>query len=210
MATSQLSETVVVERSRHRFTVSDYHHMGEKGILTPDDRVELIGGEVVQKPVMYPPHAAAVTQLTKRLLRRLGDDPSVRVQLPLTIPQYDEPEPDVVVCRPREDEYATAHPQPPDVLIAIEVSDSTLAFDQRVKVPIYARAGIPESWIVDLTRRGDAIRRYSDPDRETGEYRTVVSFGRGQEIVSLAIPELSLPVDAVLGQRPAETTPQAE
>jgi Uma2 family endonuclease len=123
------------------------------------------------------------------------------VQLPLTIPDYDEPEPDVAVCRFREDEYARSHPTPADALIVIEVSDSTLDDDLRVKLPVYARAAIPEAWIADLTRRGDAVSRYSDPDPSSGQYRTVARFRRGEEIRSAVLPGLALPVDAVLGPR---------
>ena len=208
MAATETWKSVVAERTRHRFTVSDYHRMGYAGILTPDDRVELIEGEIVKKPVMYPPQAAAVRQITKRVDHALGDSVSLSVQLPVTILEYDEPEPDVMVCAYREDAHATVHPHPSDVHIIIEVSHSTLAFDQRAELPIYARAGIPESWIVDLTKSGGAIRRYSDPELETGEYRAVESFGRGRELVSLVIPGLSLPVDAVLGPRAEETSPQ--
>lgn len=187
-------------RPRHRFTVDQYHRMIEAGILDEYDRVELIGGEIVEMSAMGARHAASDSQLSRRLDRLLGDRVSIRVQLPLTIPGYDEPEPDVDVCRFREDEYALAHPTPSDALIVIEVSDSTLGYDAGEKLRIYAEAGIPEAWVVDLTRGGDAIYRHSDPD--SGKYRTVVRFGRGEEIASTIFPNLALSVDSVLGQRP--------
>ncbi|MDP9353475.1 MAG: Uma2 family endonuclease [Chloroflexota bacterium] len=184
-------------RSRHRFTVDEYHRMIEAGILDEYDRVELIGGEIVEMSAMGARHAASVSQLSRRLYRLLGDQVSIRVQLPLTIPGYDEPEPDVAVCRFREDEYALAHPTSSDALIAIEVSDSTLSYDAGEKLGIYARAAIPEVWIVDLTRGGDAIYRHSDPD--SGRYRTVVRFVRGEDITSALFPNLALSVGSVLG-----------
>ncbi len=184
-------------RSRHRFTVDEYHRMIEAGILDEYDRVELIGGEIVEMSAMGARHAASVSQLSRRLYRLLGDQVSIRVQLPLTIPPHDEPEPDVAICRFREDEYALAHPTPSDALIAIEVSDSTLSYDAGEKLGIYARAGIPEVWIVDLTRGGDAIYRHSDPD--SGRYRTVVRFARGEDITSTIFPNLALSVGSVLG-----------
>ncbi len=184
-------------RSRRRFTVDEYHRMIEPDILDEYDRVELIGGEIVEMSAMGARHAASVSQLSRRLERLLGDSVSIRVQMPLAIPSYDEPEPDVAVCRFREDEYALAHPTPSDALIAIEESDSTLGYDADEKLGVYARAGIPEVWIVDLTRGGDAIYRHSDPD--SGRYRTVMRFVRGEEISSTILPSLALSVDSVLG-----------
>lgn len=201
---TQTRYPVATPRPRHRFTVEDYRRMIEVGILGEDARVELIGGEVVRMSAMNARHGAAIRQLDKRLQRTLGETASIGVQLPITIPPYDEPEPDVAVLRAREDEYALAKPTPADALLLIEVSDSTLAYDRDVKLGIYARAGIPESWLVDLTPRGDAIERHTEPDPATGTYRTVARFGRGEEVTSTVLPRIRLPVDAILGPHPGE------
>ena len=206
MATqAQVRGPVAVERPRHRFSVDDYHRMIEVGVLTPDDKVELIAGEVVGRmSAMNARHGGCIRQLQRRLERALGDSASISTQLPVAIPDYDEPEPDISVLRYREDEYAEMHPTAADVLIAIEVSDTSIHYDRRVKLPMYAHASIPESWLVDSTRRGDLIERHTDPDSDTGTYRTVVQVRRGEAITSTVLPDLSLPVDKVLGPRIAE------
>jgi Uma2 family endonuclease len=181
---------------RRLFTTDEYDRMAEAGILGEDDRVELIGGEVVRMAAMGARHAGCTTRLTQSLVPRLGRSALVRVQLPVAIPNYDEPEPDVAVVRFREDAYGHAHPTPADVLLLIEVSDSTLEFDRRVKIPLYARAGIPEAWLVEL--RNEAIERHTEPSPEG--YRSVRRFRRGETVTSAALPSLVLAVDEVLGR----------
>ncbi|MDP9383296.1 MAG: Uma2 family endonuclease [Chloroflexota bacterium] len=196
--TTQIYGAAQLDRPRHRFILDDYHAMAEVGILGEDDRVELIGGEVVQMAAMGARRAGRVQRLTRLLLPVLSDGVQLRVQLPVAIPDYDEPEPDLALVRAREDDYDQSHPTPADVLLLIEVADTSLVYDRGVKFPIYARAGIPETWIADPS--GTSVERHGDPDTETGAYRSVAWFGLGETVRSSVLAELTLPVDSVLGR----------
>ena len=135
---------------RHRLTVQDYYRMAEVGLLAPDARVELIEGEIIDMPPSGTPHAGLLSRLTRLLLAAAGTRAGVRVQLPLRLDDYSEPEPDFAVLKWRQDEYTGAHPMPHDTLLVIEVSQSSLRYDRKRKLPLYARHGIPEVWIVDV------------------------------------------------------------
>jgi Uma2 family endonuclease len=135
---------------RHRLTVDEYHLMGQAGVFAPDAHVELIEGEVVDMAPMKSRHASVVARLLALLQRAVGDRALVWCQLPLHLGSKSEPEPDLMLLRPRADFYAQAHPSADDVLLLIEVSDSTLDYDRGVKVPLYAKHGVAEVWIVDL------------------------------------------------------------
>lgn len=144
---------------RRLFTVSDYYKMAEAGILSPEDRVELIRGEILKMSPIKSPHAGIINKLVKMLFRQLDDRATIASQNPLHINKFSEPEPDIIVARFRDDEYIERHPRPEDVLLLIEVADSSLAFDRKVKTPLYAQAGIPEYWIVNLNDRQIEIFR---------------------------------------------------
>lgn len=135
-----------------RISCDLYHTMIASGLLTPEHRVELIDGYLVTKKSIAPNHGATVNRLNWLLSRRLGDEVIVTVQNPITIHDYSEPEPDIVVAKFRDDFYAKQHPYPEDVLLVIEVADSSLAYDRDAKIPLYAAAGIPEVWLVDLAQ----------------------------------------------------------
>jgi len=169
--------------------------MAEAGILTPQDRVELIEGEVIQMSPIGDRHAMAVNRANMVFARGLGDKVVVSVQNAVRINRYNEPQPDVVLIRPREDFYGNRHPRPEDVVLLIEVADTTLRYDQNVKLPIYARNGVMEVWVVDLS--GEAIHVYRDPS-ERG-YRSAQSNARGDSISPLAFPAFSIKVDDLLG-----------
>jgi Uma2 family endonuclease len=147
--------------THYRFTVDEYHRMGEAGILGPDDRVELIDGEIVMMTPIGSRHAACVDRCTHFFTRLVGTDAIVRVQNPIQLDDYSAPEPDVSLLRPREDFYAGAHPLPRDVLLVVEVADTSIGYDREVKLPLYGSMGIPEVWIVDLGRR--CIDAYRGP-----------------------------------------------
>jgi Uma2 family endonuclease len=168
--------------------------MAEAGILTEDDRVELIDGEIVEMSPIGGRHVTCVGRLTRLLIRHLGDDAVVNIQSPVQLGERDEPEPDVAVVKVRD--YGDDLPTARDVLFLIEVSDTTLRYDRARKLPLYARAGIPESWLVDLP--GQAIERHTSPAE--GGYRVTLRVGRGEEIESLALPGLVLRADEVLGR----------
>ena len=165
-----------IETTRKRFTVEDYYRMAEAGILTPQDRVELIEGEIIEMSPIGDRHAMAVNRATMIFARGLGDKAVVSVQNAVRINRYNEPQPDVVLIRPREGFYGIRHPRPEDVVLMIEVSDTTLHFDRNVKVPIYARNGIIEVWIVDLNN--DSIHVYREPKEAT--YTLVETRTKGE------------------------------
>ena len=186
-------QTKPMEVKRWRFTVHDYHRMGEAGILHEDDRVELIEGELVEMAAIGTRHFTCVNGLTRLLVRTMGDDAIVSVQNPVRLNEYNEPQPDLTVIRPRD--YRISLPVPEDVLLLIEVSDTTLSYDRNVKLPLYARAGIREVWIVNLP--GGTIERHTDAS-EVG-YRSLKRARRGEVLESVALPGLALAVDDVLG-----------
>ncbi|MGH8507327.1 MAG: Uma2 family endonuclease [Gammaproteobacteria bacterium] len=138
---------------RYRLTAGDYHRMGEAGIFAEGDRVELIEGEIIEMAPIGSQHAACVARLQKLLERSAGDQAIIWVQNPVVLNDHSEPEPDICLLRPRRDFYASAHPHPADVLLIIEVADTSLAYDRDVKLPLYARQGIPEAWIVELENK---------------------------------------------------------
>ena len=183
---------MATEPSLRRFTVSDYHRMAEVGILREDDRVELINGEIVEMTPVGGRHVACVSRLNRLLIQLLGGDAVVNIQSPVQLCEHEEPEPDVAVVRARS--YGGDLPGARDILLLIEVSDTSLGYDRARKLPLYARAGIPEAWLVDLP--GEAIERHTNP--AGGVYRITVRVGRGEEIASLEVPGLVLSADEVL------------
>jgi len=153
---------------RHRYTVGEYYRMAETGIIAPGARVELIDGEVMDMPPIGPPHASLVTELQNRLIRALGDSAIVRVRNPVRLGAHDEPEPDLAVVEPPASRYRRRHPEPPDILLLIEVADSSLALDRDVKLRRYAACGIREAWLADAN--AGTILRYRSPNKDG--YRT--------------------------------------
>ena len=184
-----------VQLQKRLFTVKEYHSMTEVGILSEGDRVELIEGEIVKMPAIGTRHASSV----KRLTRRLGLIPEYRatlgVQDPIQLSERTEPQPDFVLLEPRADYYATAHPVPSEVLLLVEVSDSTVDYDRDVKVSIYARSLIQEVWLVDLVESCLEVYRQPGPNG----YSLMLKFWRGQQVAPLAFPDLEVSVDFILG-----------
>jgi Uma2 family endonuclease len=143
--------TVMNDRfPRHRITVDEYYRMAEVGLLAPDARTELIEGEVIEMPPIGSPHASTVYRLHSRLASALGDSAQVRVEQPVRLDDYSEPQPDLTVVLPRVDSYWARHPGAADMLLAIEVSQSSLHRDRNLKIPLYARHQVPEVWLMDL------------------------------------------------------------
>jgi len=183
------------ELARYSFTAEEFERLGEAGILRQDARLELIEGEIIEMPPIGNAHAACVKFLN-RLLSRLFDGIFVvGVQDPVRLGDFSEPQPDISLLRWRDDDYNEGHPTPADVLLVIEVSDTTLEYDRKVKMPLYARAGIPEAWVVNLPE--ECIEVYSDP--AGGEYQTVRSYRRGRRLQSHTLAPLRLSVSKVLG-----------
>jgi Uma2 family endonuclease len=182
------------EVRRHRFTAEEYRAMGNAGVLGEDDRVELLGGEIVDMAPIGSRHLACVVALTHLLVEAAGGRWFVSAQNPVRLSERDEPQPDLSLLGRRPDPAAPSPPGPEDVFLVVEVSDTTLAYDRNVKLPLYSRAGIPEAWIVDLA--GRKVEVHSEP--APGGYRASRSFGPGQAIVSAAVEGVSLSVDEVL------------
>ena len=186
--------TVVLKT--HRFTVDEYHRMGEAGIFSEDDRVELLAGEIVEMSPIGPLHAGIVRRLTAIFSARLETEVLVSVQNPLLLRTADsEPQPDVALLRPRPDFYARSHPEAQDVYLVIEVADTSLVTDREVKLPIYARAGVPEAWLLDVVTQRLEVHRRPTPDGD----QDVHSFRRGESVAPQAFPHLVLTVDTLLG-----------
>ena len=154
--------------SRHLISVDAFHRMGETGILGPADRVELIEGEIIDISPIGVLHAAIVDALVRFFTRCAGESVFIRCQNPLRLDDISEPEPDIGILRPRADFYTTSHPGPPDVLLVIEVADTSLAYDLGTKVPLYARHGIPEVWVIDAATRRTRVFRQPAAGREAG------------------------------------------
>jgi len=187
---------MAAQMTHHHFTVDEYERMVECGILTEDDRVELIAGEIIAMSPIGPLHASIVTVLTEIFMRAVPPDVVVIVQNPIRLPDDSEPQPDLALAW-RAD-YRRAHPTPGDVLAVVEVADSTRVFDRDTKLPLYAAAGIAEAWLVDLV--AGRIERHTEPGPDG--YGTIVVGRRGATLTSTVVPAVHLPVDTVLGTSP--------
>jgi Uma2 family endonuclease len=150
---------------RHRLTVNDYHRLGEAGILGEDDRVELLAGQLVDMSPIGPRHALAIDALTELLVTAVAGRAAVRVQNPVVLDDESEPQPDLTVVRRPWRGHPHEHPRPEDILLLIEVADSSLDTDRGAKLELYARAGIREFWIVDLTTNCVLVHRQPSGDR---------------------------------------------
>ena len=181
---------VEVEVPRRLFTVEEYHRMAEAGIFHPDERVELIEGEIVQMSPIGPRHAGCVINVVRLFVMRLSERAVVSPQNPVVIQPRSEPQPDLLLLRPRAVSYSREHPAPEDVLLAVEVADTTVRYDRLVKSRLYARAGIAEFWL--LLAMDGAVEVYRTPGA-TG-YASLMSHGPGETVAPLAFPEVGFTV----------------
>jgi len=182
-------------RVRRLFTVDDYYRMAETGLIGPEEKTELLDGEVVYLMPIHPRHAGCVIDLTQALVAKLAGRSLVSAQNPIHLSEISEPQPDIAILHPRAGGYRAVHPRPSDVQFLIEVADSSLDLDRRVKVPLYAAAGIAEVWLVDLVNA--VVEVYREP--EDGLYRFRRAHARGSVVSAAALPEISLTVDEILG-----------
>ena len=187
---------------RRLFTREEYQAMGRAGILAEDERVELLGGEVIVMAAIDSRHAACVLRLNNTFTAaRLEERALVQVQNPVAVDPYSEPQPDLMLLAHRDDYYDFDHPRPAEVLLLVEVAASSLDYDRHTKVPFYAVSGIREVWIVDL--EADRTEVYSDP--EDGNYRNVRRYVPGETVAPSALPDLKVAVAALIpGRRPAD------
>jgi len=187
-------DDMLTEVPRRLFTAAEYHQMARAGILRDGEPVELIDGEIVQMAPIGHRHWVCVTRASVQFIRSFGDKALVSNQGPLRLDDWTEPDPDIVVFKPREDFYAESRPAPADVLFIVEVADSSLAYDRQVKLSRYAKAGIQEYWIEDLNNDVLLVFRY--PSEET--YSTLLELRSGDSISPLAFPNVTFKIADLL------------
>jgi len=185
---------MTVELRKKLFTADEFERLAEVGILSEGDRVELIRGEIVWMTPIGSLHTGTVNRLNMLLAPLLVGRAVVAVQNPVRLDPYSEPQPDIAVLRYRPDAYGDAHPAPEDVLVLIEVADSSLRYDRKVKLPLYAEMGVAEVWIVDLAAREVEVHR----DPEGNAYRSVRRVGPGERLPVGALADVEVAVAALL------------
>ncbi|MHB8574583.1 MAG: Uma2 family endonuclease [Dehalococcoidia bacterium] len=190
-----VGDDVAAAPARRCFDVDEYYRMGEAGILGVDERVELLEGEIITMPPIGSGHSGGVNRLAQPFFARLAGRAIVSVQNPVRLSSGSEPVPDIVLLRPRADFYTASHPGPDDVLLLIEVADSSLGYDRGRKLAVYAVAGIAEYWIIDL--RGGRILIYRHP--KDGEFTQMLIAERDATISSLAFPDVLFSAAELLG-----------
>ncbi len=190
MTTTTAAPASTLKPTRHRFTVAEYYAMADAGILTENDRVELLDGDIIRMPPIGDWHSAKVIRLNYSLLRPLEKRAIVSIQGPTRLSDFSEPQPDVMLLKWRDDYYEGGHPKPSDVLLLIEVSDTTIDYDRNRKLSAYARAGIPEVWIV--SRQDRRIEAYTTPSEDA--YSNIRHAGPTESIAPKSFPDVSLDV----------------
>ena len=179
------------------FTVDEFLRMEEAGILSDDCRYELIRGEVIEVSPPGSPHASRVKRLNRLFNTRLGESVIVSIQDPVVLDRYSAPLPDVASLRPKKDFYNEAHPQPEDVLLLVEVADSSLNWDRTVKAGLYAETRIAEYWLLDV--RGDVLIVHAD--LRNGIYESISTRRRGETVIPRHLPAFEFTVDEILGDK---------
>jgi Uma2 family endonuclease len=180
--------TPEIQIPRHRLTVYDYYRMAELGILAPEARVELIEGEIIDMPLQGSPQADIVARLNRRIVLAIGDAAVVRCQLPLRLSIRSEPEPDFAIVRERGTHYAQAHPSAPDVLLLIEIAHTSDGYDRYIKIPLYARHGVAEAWVIDI--EAGRVHLYRAP--RDGNYTDVSSADAPDALSPTALPQVRI------------------
>jgi len=183
------------EVAKKLFTVDEYQRMGEAGIFHPEARLELIEGEIIEMRPVGNRHMACVNRANALFSARLAGKVMVSVQNAVRLSRYTEPQPDILLARPRDDYYANKRISPEDTLLVIEISDTTVRYDRNRKMPLYAKSGVSELWIENLQE--DVILVYRKPSPET--YATSLAYDRGESISLQAFPEVLFKVDELLG-----------
>ena len=181
--------------ARHRFTVEEYEALSRLEEFWDGPRLELVEGEIVEMTPIGPDHASCVMRLNAHFAAQLGDRGVVNVQNPLRLGDLSEPQPDVTILRPPLERYRHRQPEADDVLLLVEVSNSSLQFDRQQKVPLYARHGVAEVWVVDLT--GEAVEIHREPGPEG--YGVLERQVRGETLAPAAFPEAGLAAEQILG-----------
>lgn len=186
------------ERSIHRFTADEWERLYELGIIPNDVRTELIEGEIVEMPPIGPAHQSVVDRFTRVFGQRFGDRAIVRIQGPVRLSPHTEPFPDIALLRPRTDFYRGKHPAGEDIVLLVEVSDTSVRYDRLVKAPLYLKARVAEYWIVDIPHNSLAV--YRDPDPEMHVYAPPRDYSIDDSVEVLGFPGEPLTVRDLLGE----------
>ena len=194
----QVMSTDVI--TKKLFTVDEFQRMGDAGILPDGRRYELIRGEVIEMSLPGSPHAGRVKRLTWLFNRKIGDAALISVQDPVVLGLHSMPVPDIALLQPRADFYTSAHPKPEDVLLLVEVANTSLKSDRTVKAELYAEAGISEYWLLDI--HGDALIVHSNP--KNGSYQNVITLGRDHTVTPHRLG-IVFRVDEILGDLPSSS-----
>jgi Uma2 family endonuclease len=177
--------------------VDEYERMAEAGVLPEEENIELLDGRIYRMSPIGSAHAACVDRLNRLFVRGVGEGAIVRIQSPIVLPPTSEPEPDVALLKPRPDGYTERHPRPKEVVLVVEVADTSLDFDRETKGPLYARAGVPEYWIIALDDKQVHVFRGPEGER----FGTHETSGPGDELAVAELPALSpVPVEHILGE----------
>jgi Uma2 family endonuclease len=185
-----------MELTTYKFTTEEYQLMGKAGILHPEARVELINGEIIVMSPTGLKHSVVINRLTRFLVKKIDEAGIVSVQNPFRIPDYSEPQPDILILRPRDDFYANKFPMPEDILLLIEVADSSLRYDQTIKLSLYAEHRIPEYWIVNLER--DILEIYRQPQNKSYLEQTLIDNPQ-VTFAPIAFPEITMTLKDIYG-----------
>ena len=184
-----------VKLVRHQFTVAQYDQMIAAGVFYEDERLELLEGEIITMSPIGMFHAACVKRLNQIFSQQLGTKTIVGIQDPIHLDRYSEPEPDIALLHPRPDFYVAGHPEPEDIFLLVEVSETSLEYDREVKLPLYARAGIMEIWIVDVEQA--VLEVYRQPVADG--YTETLRLAKGETISPMAFPDLTIQVEQITG-----------
>ena len=193
MTTTSVKAPQIARESR-KFTVDEYFRMVEEGILQEDERVELIEGDILHMPPMGPPHYSGIMRYTRVFRQFPVEKFALLIQAPLPLDEHSAPEPDIALLKFLEDDYAGGYAGPDDTLLVIEIAESSLAYDRGVKAHLYGRAGIPETWVLNLP--GDCIERFTEPGPDGYTQHTVLR--RGDRVPPVSLPDVELAVDDLL------------
>jgi Uma2 family endonuclease len=184
---------MAIDYRRRFITVHDYHLMAERGIFAPDERLELVGGELIAMPPVNPPHRSAVNRLGTYLTNLFWERAIVQIQASVVLGNLDEPEPDIAVLRYDETGYDGRPPGATDIHFLVEAGDTSHAYDRRIKLPLYAGAGVPEVWLADVVEKVLTIHR----EPRGGEYATASIARAGMRVSCAAFPDDAIPVDVI-------------
>jgi len=180
--------------SRKLFSVQEFQRISDAGIFPPDSRFELIRGEIFEMPVPTRIHSGRVNKLTRVFTSKLGESAIVCIQNPMFIDKMSEPRPDVVICKPLPELFGPFEPEPSDVLLLVEISDTSLRYDTKIKSRLYADAAIPEYWILNIP--DDVLQVRTEP--ADGEYRRIENLIRGRSITAKMLPDIVFTIDELL------------